>query len=518
MVTDPTQVTSNIIGGDLDLVELIARYLLQALADCLQMKKDALEAVEAITRRLPPRIHKSFQIAAAWDTFLRCFEESPDEGLREFLLLEYWSFHAPELLTELVRGYESVPSSPLATAQVLACRHLLGSTVAELAAIRSALPNIRFVEVLGKPYSANRAAILEMERRGFAVDRASCVLPDRDSSSFGQFATTHKSSVRAAVERLIASSGDETEPLLVIDDGGALIDAVGQAIRARRIRRPVVAVEQTTHGMFAVRPLLKEPAVRQHGLAVINVAESYGKLVHESPIIAKSVVNESWEWLRFHSSTFPYRAGDLRFGVVGYGTVGSYVVTQLRGHSLSVRVYDRSKHKASVASANGIPIARSIGELLETCDVVIGASGGVSIDSDMAEQLRDGAILISASSGDREFSGLRGWAMEVAPLLPSRTRPDAFDEVHGLRTARSRDGRKIYIFNGGFPINFDGSIDPIRPEVIQLTRTLMVAAVLQFDDIKSHSPSIVGVTGEFDLDRVREEHIIERFHRLSIRN
>ena len=518
MVADSFPGASIDVSGELDLVDYVAQYLLQLITDCLQMRKAALEAAEDIRRRLQPRKHSTFQVAAAWDTFLRRFAVNPDEELRNFLLLNYWSFKAPGLLTELVRGYESVPSSPLAAAQVLACRHLLGSTVAELAAIRSAFPNLRFVEVLGKPYSANRAAVLELERRGFSVDRTSCVLPQWDPSSFGGFATTHKLTVRAAVDRLIANTENETEPLLVIDDGGALIDAVGQAVCAQRLRRPVVAVEQTTHGMFAARPVLRQDMVRQHGFAVINVAESFGKLMHESPIIAKSVVNETWEWLRFHSSAFPHRVENLRFGVVGYGTVGSYVVAQLRGLSLNVQVYDRSRHKASVAGANGIPIARSISEFLETSDVIIGASGGTSIDSNAAEELRDGTILISASSGDKEFSGLRGWPMDVTPLLPSRSRPDSFDEVHGLRTARSHDGRVVYIVNGGFPVNFDGSIDPIRPDLIQLTRTLVVAAVIQAGDTKSNSPSIVGATGEFDLDKSREEGIVERFHSLSIRD
>lgn len=506
-------------GTEQDFTEPISRYLLQLLADCLKGLDSSLQTAEWILQRLPRWRYRSFEIEAAWDAFLRWYETSATEELRDFAVTNYWSFRTPELLSDFMQTTcEISPSSPLANAQVLACRHLLGSTVAELSTIRSILPGLRFSEVVGKPYSANRAAVLELERRGFSVDRTSTQLAHRSRETFGRFEQTHRSTVRAAVERLIATAGDDdTEPLLVIDDGGALINAVGQAVLKQRIRRPVVAVEQTTRGVFAVRSFLKSPIAQQYGFAIINVAESYTKLLHETPIIAKSVVNESLEWLQYLAPPASRRTESLRFGVVGYGTVGAHVAAQLSDYSLNVRVYDRSLHKTSVASASRIPIATSIGELLELTDVVICASNGTSISTEVAnEHLRDGTVIISASSGDGEVRGLHDWPIETGPLLPDSNRTYPFDEAHGLLTARGPRA-EVYVANGGFPVNFDGSIDPIKPDLIQVTRSLIVAAVLQAASAKLQGPSIVGRTGEFDLDDSLQESIVERFRRLSMR-
>lgn len=503
--------------ADQDFSGPISRYLLQLLAGCLDGQLPSLEIAEVILQHLPRRKYRSFEGAAAWDAFLRLFETSASKELRNFVFTEYWAFHTPELLAELAQTCETEPSSRLENAQVIACRHILGSTVAELSTIRSILPNLRFGEITGKPYSANFAATLEMERQGFSVNRTSGQLPHRNSETFGRFEHTHRATVRAAVERLIETSHDDTEPLLVIDDGGALINAVGRAVLARRIRRPVIAVEQTTRGVFAVRSFLKSSVAQQFGFAIINVAESYTKLLHETPIIAKSVVNESLEWLQFSSPKASERVEGLRFGVVGYGTVGAHLATQLNEYSLNVRVYDRSRHKTSLASANGIPTATSIGELLELTDVVICASNGTSISSEAAnDHLRDGMIIISASSGDGEVRGLHDWSIETGALLPSAGHLRPFDESHGLITAR-RPGTEVYIANAGFPVNFDGSVDPIKPDLIQLTRALIVAAVSQAASEKAYGSSMVGRTGEFDLDDSLQELIVRHFRRLSIR-
>ena len=503
--------------ADQDFSGPISRFLLQLLADCLDGQIPSLEVAEVILQRLPRRRYSSFEAAAAWDAFLRLFDTIATKELRHFVFTDYWSFRTPELLAEFTQTCEISPSSPLFNAQVLACRHILGSTVAELSTIRSILPNLRFGEITGKPYSANFAAILELERQGFSVNRISSELPHRNPETFGRFEHTHRDTVRAAVERLIETSRGDTEPLLVIDDGGALINAVGQAVLAQRIRRPVVAVEQTTRGVFAVRSFLKSPVAQKFGFAIINVAESYTKLLHETPIIAKSVINESLEWLQFHSPKASERVEGLRFGVVGYGTVGAHLATQLNEYSLSVRVYDRGRHKTSVASANGIPTATSIGELLELTDVVICASNGTSITTEVAnDHLKDGTIIISASSGDGEVRGLHDWLIETGPLLPSAGHLRPFDESHGLITARSPRA-EVYVANAGFPVNFDGSVDPIKPDLIQLTRALIVAAVSQAASEKTHGSSVVGRTGEFDLDDSLQEQIVRNFRRLSIR-
>lgn len=497
--------------------EKIADCLIDLLNRCIIGDSVAVNIADQLVQNTKKRFY-NFETSAAWDVFLRCLELSSSERVSWLVLDDQWSAYTPPLIRELTGHFTLPDNSSLAHADVLACRHLLGSTVSELVAIRTILPNARFREILGKPYSANREAVLKLKRLGFNVDQTSWQLQARDLSSLGAFSNTHRASMRDAVNRFLAEDSGKVDPLLIIDDGGALIDAVGQVVRSGRLSRPVVAIEQTTRGVFAVRSFLKEGAAHKNGFAIINVAESNAKLVRESPIIARSVVNEAWEWLHSFQKDFSNQAREMRFGVIGYGTVGSYVTAQLRQRSVNVRVYDRNRHKTAVADANGFPIAKSAEDLVRSADVIFCASNGTSIDTKTAEALKDGTVLISASSGDAEFRGLHTWSKHVSPIFPTSREANDFDKIHGLITATNDDGRRVYIPNGGFPVNFDGSIDPIKPSLIQLTRSLIVAAVMQAAGAGADSSSLVGKTGEFDLDEMLEDFIVDRFDSLSIRD
>ena len=90
----------------------------------------------------------------------------------------------------------------------------------------------------------------------------------------------------------------------------------------------------------------------------------------------------------------------------------------------------------------------------------MGCTGETSIKPEHFSSLKKGAILVSASSSDREFS---------APKLRKLVR-------------RNKDCHKdlkingLIILNSGFPINFDGNENE-PPKKIQLTRTLIFSAV-----------------------------------------
>jgi hypothetical protein len=43
----------------------------------------------------------------------------------------------------------------------------------------------------------------------------------------------------------------------------------------------------------------------------------------------------------------------------------------------------------------------------------------------------------------------------------------------------TKDGRRIVLLAKGFPVNFDGDVEDIEPERIQLTRGLMLIGALQ---------------------------------------
>src|SRR5262249_31052546 len=67
---------------------------------------------------------------------------------------------------------------------------------------------------------------------------------------------------------------------------------------------------------------------------------------------------------------------------------------------------------------------------------------------------------------------------------------------------------KFWLLNGGFPINFDGSIDPILPQHIQLTRALMLGGICQL--MKSSDK-----LGLVDLQSTYDSYISKVYKSLS---
>ncbi|MFI1994811.1 NAD(P)-binding domain-containing protein [Actinoplanes sp. NPDC020271] len=459
----------------------------------------------------------SAQTIAAEDFFHRSLEQTRDPRLADFVVAaEQRRFEIPPLLESLVDQFKVPALSPMADADVLACRHLMGSTIAELKTIRKALPGLTFAEVLGKPYSANRLAVIAAKNHGIQINDASCDMPPLAARDFGSYASIHRVSARAAVERYVQDNPSRAgRPLLVIDDGGALIDAVGQAVTNGQIRQPVVAIEQTTHGLYAVQGFAKTPSARRHGFACISVARSEAKLRKESLLIARSVLETIESWLLLLGR--PLR----NVGIVGFGAVGAAVAKAMTSRGITVRIHDKNPNKLALAEMlGGFDIDWTLPDLLQRSEIIIGASGGTSIDTAAAEYLRDDTILISASSGDLEFSGLRHWSTRLHPIIPDDAAPTPFDLAHGMIEATSRHGdtgtRRAFVANRGFPVNFDGRCDPIPVRDIQLTRALIVGAVLQAAGAVDGT-SLSGMTGVFELHRDVDQFVTEKYSKITER-
>jgi S-adenosylhomocysteine hydrolase len=493
---------------------------LRILHGCLNREARALEHAGHLTARCGDgAVPVGLESAAAWDTFARALVELDDAITNDFVLQRTAAYFArPALLKAVHRRYPVPRNSPLAGADVLACRHLLASTVAELDTIQESVPDLRLAEVVGKPYSANWLAVLALQARKIDVRHESCDMPALDVLDFGLFAKRHKTIVASVVDayvRRVRKSPAEGRPLLVIDDGGALINAVWQRVAAGELTCPVVAIEQTTHGMFAMPKVTSDRAAR-NGFAYIAVADSRSKLADESGLIARSVIDKTDEWLRLLGHLGFVKPGSsltsLRIGLIGFGPVGATIASRLPPGA-SLQVYDRNPRKLVLAELQGLRVAWSPEELLRESELVIAASGGTSVDAELAEWLRDGTILVSASSGDLEFSDIgtaKGWTVRAEATLRHNGMV-AFDRTHGLLVAE-KDDRTIYIVNRGFPVNFDGSHDPIPADDIQLTRALIVGAVLQAAGATGESS--VGSVGRQDLDLSIDRFISEEYRKL----
>jgi hypothetical protein len=299
--------------------------------------------------------------------------------------------------------------------------------------------------------------------------------------------------------------------MLLIDDGGRAIRML-HSDRFADIRDRFTCVEQTRCGIRTIEDLrLRIP--------VINVAESWVKLEHESPMIAESVNRELARKLA------AMRSAGIRIGrralIIGYGAIGRAVGSELRDDGWEVDVYDADARRLTDAAGDGFGPHEDLRRALRLGGVIIGCTGKPVLDRPDYALIPEGAILISASSADVEF---RSW--QLRPVGDCLGRPETWTaggtDAEGedpTAVARDRDRdqkhpcfslyrvqygpRRFYLVNGGFPVNFTGGVDPIAPSKIQLTRSLLHLAAVQ--------ASRTWAPGLHELDDASQRLLIDAF-------
>lgn len=376
-------------------------------------------------------------------------------------------------------------------------QHLFGSTATLVQRLTAGRIVPQHVFLLGKPYSTNpRVADLLRRELGYMVH------PDSDD----QPADCEND---AMMDRRIVTLLDRAAArskhgrVLLIDDGGRAIRLLHDR-RYDAVRHRFTCVEQTRCGIRTIADLeLQVP--------VVNVAECWAKLEHESPMIATSVVTE------LQSKLDGLAAAGIATGrralVIGYGTIGTAVAAELQATGHEVTIHDHDQHRLATARRDGFPAGHDLRAGLRRGGIIVGCTGLPVLDPEDYDHIGDGALLISASSADVEF---RAWHLRREGEClgdPARWREDgtAAADPEGRRWDHPcfslyrirRETGGFYLVNGGFPVNFSGTVDPIAPEQIQLTRSLLYLGGVQ--------ASRTYETGLHSLDDAGQEQIMSHF-------
>jgi hypothetical protein len=240
-------------------------------------------------------------------------------------------------------------------------------------------------------------------------------------------------------------------------------------------------VEQTTSGIEKITD------ATGHVVPTVMVATSRAKIVHESPMIASKTL----EVLKA-SGALP-DAG-ARIGVVGVGAIGSSMAEALvrDGHRLALCDLKGSDFIAGQMAAwtdvdrsamrNSVSIESDIGSVIDTCELVLGASGQ-DLPAGSAMDSRSGVTMLgSCSSEDVEWRTLL------------RTYSATILTQENFRRTLNLDAG-FGILNSGFPLNFTGAPDSVPPVQIQLTRALLYAAIhearrLADDEVTTRAGSV----------------------------
>jgi S-adenosylhomocysteine hydrolase len=267
--------------------------------------------------------------------------------------------------------------------------------------------------------------------------------------------------------------------LLVLDDGAYFLEAM--SCFSSRIPELKV-IEQTTRGMIKIsEDATLRDYCRRHAL-VLNVAESRPKKEIEGPLIGAVVCDKLIDRVS-EAVDLSNLSGNCL--VLGYGQIGQSVskalVEKLGVDAERIFVMDPSETARDLARENGFD-NWTRGEDERRFQVVLGCSGSTSLTVADRVYLDDGAILASASSGSAELS--REGFIELADSHPGDDiyvvgrQHLAGRSVHSDIQIRLVD-RTVTFLNGGFPVNFDGAVNCVAPELIQATHALQVGAALE---------------------------------------
>ncbi len=358
---------------------------------------------------------------------------------------------------------ELFPDSRLDDVLVIACQHLLGTTINlfDIFIDRGLKPQDLFV--IGKCYSSNIEVIDELTEMGIYVSPFSTSFQSHISfdDQFLQYIEVFMQHIQSSVNFKLYKK------IIILDDGGHLLLFANDFFKTFD---NVVGIEQTSSGYNLISKVaLKFP--------VINVARSNVKLTIESPMIAGLIVKKIEKYFTEEGIVSP------NILVIGQGHIGKLILELLKQNGHYVAGHDLIANKTDYHGE----WRNKISEF----DVIIGATGDTILWPGEFGGLKKGVILISASSSDREFS-----ASYLRTMLSENNNCHTNIVVN-----------EITLLNGGFPVNFIGNRHSLPPEEIQLTRALLLVAV--FQALTTQNDYLI-----CDLASLSQQKILKRFQEI----
>lgn len=293
--------------------------------------------------------------------------------------------------------------------------HVLDTAVAYVEAINSVFPVTRVAAI---PYSASPSAVQTLRSKGFNVIVPASI-PDIFIDS----------------EKQVAEALQESQaPLLVQEVGGYLAHA---SARLAAFPHFLGVVEDTNNGHWLYE------STGPHPIPVLSMAQSPLKAVEDS-IIGDAVLYSIERILR---EEFAAICQGLRCSVIGFGKIGRSTAVALKDREAVVSIYDINPAKDMSAKVEGF-FPMPLHDLLPESDLVVGCTGQTSIRLVDMPFIKDGAILVSASSKAVEFA-LANFERECTV--------EKFTDIIWRFT--QPNGKKFYVLLKGTPVNFrDGSI------------------------------------------------------------
>ncbi len=412
--------------------------------------------------------------------------------------LEYES-EIPEslpLLESLGNTLDIEGHQPFKGYTMLAVQHLLGSSVPFFEMLERGGARPEDVHIVGKAYSSHPGVVNRLIRHGYNLT-FNDVFSSAEDRPYDTILEEH---ILAACQKMAGgtSGSSERKNLLIIDDGGKALKLI-QGSFATRAR--FVGVEQTSRGARLLAPL-------ELSFPVVNVARSDSKTIYESPMIAHAMVSELLLSLDRWETDGVFHLSEKRAFLLGYGYIGEQVAKELLDHGFHVAVYDTDSDKAALAAQN--PDFSRVSKRTQAypdASLIVGCTGAPSIPEEEFKLIKPGSLLTNMASTDTEFSA---WKLRKKEnivhthVLPSDERYlQEYSPLPWRSLYRCHEGdTHFYLANGGFPIDFSGSVNPIPADNIQLTTALLLAAAVQA--VHTEKPGLIALHPDIQDDLVAQ--------------
>lgn len=299
-------------------------------------------------------------------------------------------------------------------------QHLFPDTVRLLRLLHQYVP---IDTVIGISYSGNAQAVDELRALGIRV------------------LTPVYSDLVSCVEQELASSINRCKRdklrLIIHEVGGIAIKALHEPEYTGG-DTVVGALEITKQGVW-VAEQLAQLKIPQINVAQTRLKEIEGKQVGEAVVSALDGILRDLGYATVGRDAL----------LIGYGWVGKGVAQSLKNRGLGVSVRDVNMVSVVEATVDGHHPA--FGDRLTRAPaIVIGATGRQSINKELLALLPDRCFLVSGSSKDHEIDLLH---------LENETAESTSLHEH-VRQCTLHDGRRLYLVNEGYPVNFTGASVP----------------------------------------------------------
>jgi adenosylhomocysteinase len=354
-------------------------------------------------------------------------------------------------------------------------QHILPTTVEFIERVNSVYPVDLVIAIT---YSADAGTVALLKKMGYNV----FVPPD----------------IAYMLSRLwqdvIAILNSSKHPIVLQEVGGYFADWTAELGKSPLFKG---CVEDTKNGLWRYQAAAQKAPL---GVPVLSMADTALKRVEDS-LIGDACVYSLEKVMRSQLASI---LDGVRCGVVGWGNIGKSAAAALKGRDAVVAVYDINPIVNMLAYGRGyypLPLAK----LLQESDIVMGCSGRRSIRVADLNDIKQGALLCSASSKDIEFD-LVGFKTlcEVEDVTPPGSRSCPVDRYRVKST-----GKSFYILDHGTPVDFldmplQGSILDCtcselfvcmrelaaggkKPGIIELTDDLQVAVAKKWLRIQTES-------------------------------